>query len=352
MKRETYLTIPQQCHESWDAMTLQDKGRFCASCAKTVIDFSQMSDIQVLNYLSQAKGRLCGRFAQDQIERPLIPVKIEKKKIWWMVALMPLSLLLNKVNAQKIANEKTSITKEIYIATCTGTMRRHNIIEDIQLLTNTIQGNVKDQNGNPLPLTTVSILDNHLQTTTDENGHFSLKLINPHSDTKILISDIGYEQKEIGIGLSERMTIVLKKKQIMLPEVCVKSTDAQLSSTIMGGLVVSIGKITRKDTIATKVRKIFYTNSFKVFPNPAIRGAALHIEVKSAGHYSIQLLDVNSKLITYSLFDAVKDATSTTFTIPSSATAGMYLIRLINDDTKQQYTDKIMVQKLNSFFIQ
>src|SRR3954466_11261870 len=100
MNRETYVSVPQPCHESWDAMTPQEQGRFCASCAKTVIDFSQMSDTQVLNYLSQSKGRLCGRFAQDQIERPLVPVNKEKKKIWWMAALMPLTLLLNKANGQ------------------------------------------------------------------------------------------------------------------------------------------------------------------------------------------------------------------------------------------------------------
>src|SRR3954470_21583889 len=100
MKRETYVSIPQPCHENWDAMK-QDKGCFCAGCAKTVIDFSQMSDTQVLNYLSQSKGRLCGRFAQDQVERPLIPIRKEKKKIWWMAALVPLTLLLNKANAQQ-----------------------------------------------------------------------------------------------------------------------------------------------------------------------------------------------------------------------------------------------------------
>src|SRR4051812_6077331 len=101
MKRETYVTIPQPCHENWDAMTLQDKGRFCTSCAKTVVDFSQMSDTQVLNYLSHAKGRLCRRFAQDQVERPLVPVKAEKKKIWWMATLFPLLMLMNKAYAQK-----------------------------------------------------------------------------------------------------------------------------------------------------------------------------------------------------------------------------------------------------------
>ena len=343
MNRETYVSIPQRCHENWDVMTPREKGRFCAGCAKTVIDFSQMSDAQVLHYLSQSKGRLCGRFAQDQIERPLIPEKKEKKKIWWMAALIPLTFLLNKTNAQKkITKEKPSIEKEYIIPQYTCTKRRPDKLQDIQLLTNTIHGNVQDEYGNPLPLTTVSVADNYAQTVTDEKGNFSLKLITPKPDMKLLISNISYEQKEIPVDLKDTMNIVLNEKQTVLPEVCVRSTESYLSGRL-GGLVV-IGKVIRKDTIATKIRKILHINPFKVYPNPAIPGAAIHIEVKSEGHYSIQLLDANSRLITHSLFDAVKGATTTIITIPSSAAAGMYFIRLINDATKQQYTDKIIVE--------
>ena len=50
MKTSILLHIPEPCHENWDAMTPQDKGRHCQSCNKIVVDFSVMTDRQVLDY--------------------------------------------------------------------------------------------------------------------------------------------------------------------------------------------------------------------------------------------------------------------------------------------------------------
>jgi len=344
MKRAMYISIPQPCHENWEAMTPQDKDRFCAQCAKTVIDFSALSDTQILNYLHQSTGRLCGRFAQEQVERPLVPFKKEKKKIWWMAALMPLTLLMNKVNGQKNpGEEKTSIAKEtIVIVNTTCTKRRPVAKETIQVLTHTIHGNVKDEKGNALPFTTVSVSGNHAQTMTDEKGDFTLQTIHPQHDDKLLISNVSYEQQEVAIDLNNTMNIVLKEKAAVLPEVCVKTIDSYLSGRLGGFILVA--PITRKDSVKTTLRKIFHTNPFKVYPNPVTRGTAINIEVKKEGIYSIQLLNAHSKLITHRLFNAVNGATLTSLAIPSSAAAGVYFIRLVNDDTKQQFTDKIVVQ--------
>jgi hypothetical protein len=66
MKQEFYFHIPQPCHEDWDnKMTPAAKGRFCESCSKHVIDFSLMSDNEVLNYFKKNSGKVCGPFAND-----------------------------------------------------------------------------------------------------------------------------------------------------------------------------------------------------------------------------------------------------------------------------------------------
>src|SRR5471030_2658656 len=95
------IHIPEPCHEDWQQMTPVDKGRFCQSCAKQVVDFSVMSDQQILNYISNAPGKLCGRFANDKLQRPLLPAKPEKKKMWWIAAMMPLMMVFGKAGAQK-----------------------------------------------------------------------------------------------------------------------------------------------------------------------------------------------------------------------------------------------------------
>ena len=61
-----------------------DKGRFCGSCSKIVVDFSVMSDQEVLNYLGSPGRGGCGRFAPDQLERGFALVSPVQKKKGWM----------------------------------------------------------------------------------------------------------------------------------------------------------------------------------------------------------------------------------------------------------------------------
>ncbi|HEX7906204.1 MAG TPA: hypothetical protein VF487_20160, partial [Chitinophagaceae bacterium] len=81
MASKIQLTIPEPCHENWNKMTPVEKGRFCHSCQKPVIDFSTMSDREVAQYFKQSTGSVCGRFMQDQLEREL---DIPKKRIPWV----------------------------------------------------------------------------------------------------------------------------------------------------------------------------------------------------------------------------------------------------------------------------
>lgn len=72
MKKETFLHIPEPCHENWDRMSPAQEERFCQQCSKTVVDFSAMADQQVLKVLSIESGSTCGRFSSDQLERPFV----------------------------------------------------------------------------------------------------------------------------------------------------------------------------------------------------------------------------------------------------------------------------------------
>ncbi|WP_165760198.1 carboxypeptidase-like regulatory domain-containing protein [Niastella populi] len=61
-------------------MTPKEKGRFCGSCRKTVVDFTAMSDKEMLDTITKAAGQpLCGRFANDQLHRKIEPA-INKRR--------------------------------------------------------------------------------------------------------------------------------------------------------------------------------------------------------------------------------------------------------------------------------
>jgi len=50
-------------------MTRTAAGRHCSSCNKTVVDFSLLSDAEMLAVIANSKGNVCGRFADDQLNR-------------------------------------------------------------------------------------------------------------------------------------------------------------------------------------------------------------------------------------------------------------------------------------------
>jgi hypothetical protein len=66
------LSVPSPCHEDWNKMAPRGHGSFCSSCEKVVVDFSKMNDPQVMEYMQvNADKKICGRFAKEQLERPL-----------------------------------------------------------------------------------------------------------------------------------------------------------------------------------------------------------------------------------------------------------------------------------------
>src|SRR6185312_3367240 len=78
------ISIPQPCHQSWNQMTPADNGRHCAHCCKTVIDFSSMTNDEIIGYLT-IHNNVCGRFEDQQISA--LDRKIHLDNIsgsnWW-----------------------------------------------------------------------------------------------------------------------------------------------------------------------------------------------------------------------------------------------------------------------------
>ena len=66
------ISIPEPCHEDWNKMSPEQQGRFCGVCSKTVVDFSNKSQVEVDAIIDEKKGeKVCGRFRIEQVETPL-----------------------------------------------------------------------------------------------------------------------------------------------------------------------------------------------------------------------------------------------------------------------------------------
>jgi hypothetical protein len=75
MSTSFQIQIPVPCHENWDAMTPQEKGKFCGVCSKKVVDFSGYSKTEVVDYLqTHAAQKVCGRIPESMLDIPQQPL--------------------------------------------------------------------------------------------------------------------------------------------------------------------------------------------------------------------------------------------------------------------------------------
>jgi len=73
MKPLNYIiSIPEPCHEDWNSMTPDANGKFCNSCRKSVIDFTNKTDAEIHIIMMESKDeKVCGHFKKTQVNRPL-----------------------------------------------------------------------------------------------------------------------------------------------------------------------------------------------------------------------------------------------------------------------------------------
>ena len=101
-KTHLNLSIPTPCHENWDIMLPNEKGRHCLSCQKTVVDFTNMTDTQIIGYFQDYKSSTCGHFLHTQLNRPILqPVKLKpQSRFAWLFSALLLPLSTNAQTPQ------------------------------------------------------------------------------------------------------------------------------------------------------------------------------------------------------------------------------------------------------------
>lgn len=77
------LQVKESCTADWGKMTAKEQGRFCGKCEKVVVDFSEMSDQEIVDQIKKSSKGLCGRFYEDQLLRELdASVSFAKNPLW------------------------------------------------------------------------------------------------------------------------------------------------------------------------------------------------------------------------------------------------------------------------------
>lgn len=105
-----YLSIPTPCQENWDNMNSIGDSKFCSRCKKNLIDFSTMSDIELLAVIKNGGGELCGRFEETQLNRLLKePAKRNSRLLPVALASAIMAITFTESNAQTRPREQVAM---------------------------------------------------------------------------------------------------------------------------------------------------------------------------------------------------------------------------------------------------
>ncbi|PTQ96886.1 carboxypeptidase-like protein [Mucilaginibacter yixingensis] len=219
MQAIKHISIPQPCHEQWDNMKKEEQGRFCQSCAKTVIDFSVMTDQQVINYLSGTHN-VCGKFDAMQfntVNNKLYAQNLQQASWWKKLAIAgALTSMLPLFKAQ--AQDKPAQEQSDTIAT-PKTIMLGKVAGPVHSSKNRMLTGCVSDNRQPLIGVTVKLPGTNTAVATDVNGRFQITV---PQDAKTLEFDyIGYNQLVTPITTNNYYDVKMDERRAMLGGVVV-----------------------------------------------------------------------------------------------------------------------------------
>lgn len=129
------ISIPQPCQENWQEMSLEEKGRFCINCQKTVFDFTKSTDKEIILHLKNEKNT-CGRLLSTQLNRNLIESN-KKSSSWSILFTSAISFIgigtqnaISQTKQETIQTDKKDITVNDSIPNPNLTHKIKGIVSD------------------------------------------------------------------------------------------------------------------------------------------------------------------------------------------------------------------------------
>jgi hypothetical protein len=212
MKNKISLSISSPCSENWEHFTGTSQGRFCNSCRTNVVDFTAMSDEEIVRFFKNNSGQACGRFRTDQLRSYLTTaesITTTKKGLSRAGFVGLLTLLISK----------QSYSQQLVQKAPTDFVQLQGVIEQksLEQPAHIVKGVVKDEYNQPLPGVNVYVKGTSVGTVTDANGNFefSQKL---ETGQVLVFSFIGYVSKEYVVtkDITENTLITLKMDEMEL----------------------------------------------------------------------------------------------------------------------------------------
>ncbi|WP_252191153.1 carboxypeptidase-like regulatory domain-containing protein [Polaribacter sp. Q13] len=226
MKTQFDLSIKTPCSEKFQNFTKTNKGGFCNSCSKEVVDFTRMTSQEIIHYFKKPQINTCGIFNKTQL------TSYQEKEIpenrWQFRALAGLGLSfislfsISEIKAQEKnnpieINKNSNQTKETSV---------------LPVKKQIVKGIISDEDG-VLPGVSILLKGTTIGVATNFDGEFTFP--KPLEKGAILIiSYLGYKTENV----------VIKEKQLNLK--LNYNLELKLDSCII------MGKVATKEVYKTK----------------------------------------------------------------------------------------------------
>jgi len=230
MKRQSYiLKIDNPCGQEWSSMIKTDIGKFCSHCSKTVVDFTQLTDNEVLQIIEHNSEKLCGRLTQEQLNRAIQLYQPTNSSLFYRILaglmLVGTSENLLATENQMLHKDIVSIANKINTNTQLTATKPEPILDSLK---NIVQGAVIDfDTKEPLPFATILIKGTKTGTATDLDGKFKLVIPDSLITDKIylVITYVGYEKTEVAINKNDlpitKNIVIVAPPQVLMGDVII-----------------------------------------------------------------------------------------------------------------------------------
>lgn len=191
MKKQLKLSVKNPCSKKFEHFRPTQDGGFCSSCAKEVIDFTAMTDQEIVHYFDKNHENTCGKFHKSQLQ--FHPAGHTSRNLRYAsLGVVGISLISLLATASVGAQEKQSPKIEVWKSQEKDTTKTSDRTTSKNVI---VKGIVKDKNGS-LPGVSILLKGTTVGTETDFDGKF--KFPTPLKKGDVLIfSYLGYTSKEL-----------------------------------------------------------------------------------------------------------------------------------------------------------
>jgi hypothetical protein len=307
-----------------------EKGRHCEHCCKTVVDFTEMSDEEIIRYVTERPFGICGRLMPDQLGRKLAPAPVQRNGWsgwrWVLAGLVMVGKGSGSGRTVKPAVEARAPKED------TGG---------------------KDDRGEvftgKLAYSTPVVMGDTVITTDPGKAEMDDVFVKPPRDR---------DSAEMGTPAIIRTGSVGDPVDTMQmpPPPAIQPLPQHKLVGYAGGIVVGVCiKKTPIDTVTDILKQavvdtltalnILPKNELTVYPNPVARGGALQLAWQAEpGRYQLALLNTHGALVEQRMLEVAGKGQVDQWEVPVGLAAGVYFLRVVKEGGANVYTREILVR--------